>query len=339
MCSFLNLKIAFGKFAGTGDAMELKEIMKKKPNKKMLIDIFELSKDEKEIEKFFFIRENDQNNMDQRRSLCTYFKKLIVIMICLMDLMKVFLNFKTGDSIYKETKRLEFYKKIVRNALPNAGKIPLNQSLMKLSISELLAEVDLRDLQIYISINKTVVKKHKYHDISFRRRDNQEIENIIISYDEHFRLFCPKYKRKDELTKFLFKYIKKQMFNEYREKAVKNGKKIPYKMIVSNYDSEFLPDTTSRKIFYSENINKKNLLIFIKSNPEMKGIISEYVTRKLINDLVSKLYNEDESPIFGNTLSLKEFAKVFVHASKKHILLFKDCVIALETLNEVFKFS
>ena len=338
MSSFLNLKMAFGKFDSTGDEVDLKKILKKKASIKRLIDIYELTQDEQEMEKFFFIREADLKNLEQRKELCRYLKMLIVVMVCLLDLMKVFLNFKTGDPVYKETKRLKFYKKIVRNGLGNSEKIPLNSSLMGLSISQLLSEIDLRDLQIYISINKTVVKKHKYHDISFRRRDNHEIENIIISYDEHFRLFCPKYKRKDELTKFLFKYIKKQMFNEYRVQAVRGGEKIPYKMIVSNYDTEFLPDTTSRKIYYSENINKKNLVIFMNANPGMAKMICEYVTQKMVKDLVTKLYNEEESPVFGNTLSLKEFANVFVHASKKHILLFKDCVIALETLNEVFKF-
>jgi sulfur carrier protein ThiS len=280
-------------------------------------------------------------NFSKKQQLCSFFKNLLMIIVSLLDLMKMFLNFKTGESIYPESSRWDGYKKIVRNIIPGENKkqLKIDPSLKNQTISQLLSQIDLRDLQIYISINKSVVKKNKYQDISFRRRDNNELENIIISYDEHHQLFCPKFKRKDELTKFLFKYIKKQIFSDYKKQTLEKEGKIPYKMIVSNYDSEFLPDKTTRKIFYSENINKKNLLLLKKKNKKATESIIKYVKESLINDLITKIYKEDEAPIFGNRVTFCEFAKMFLHSSKKHVLLFKDCVIALDTLNEVFLFG
>lgn len=340
LSSFVDIKAAFQKFENMGRASEVAEILKKADTEDPLIDIYELSPDEHELENFFFTRGNDRQNFNKRRLLCRLFKRLLVIAVSLLDLMKMFLNFKTGEQIYAESPRWTGYKKAVRNLAPGnrPKQLKIDPELMTRTMSQLLSQIDLRDLQIYISINKSVVKKNKYQDISFRRRDNNRLENIIISYDEHHQLFCPKFKRKDELTKFLFKYIKKQIFAEYKTKTLEREGKVAYKEIVSNYNADFLPDKATRKIFYSENINKKNLLMLKAKNPTVTESICKFVRGSLIHDLISKIYREDEPPIFGNLVSLPQFAKMFLHSSKKHVLLFKDCVIALETLDEVFQF-
>ena len=340
LSSFVDIKAAFQKFENMGHASEVAEILKRSDKGDPLIDIYELSPDEHELENFFFSRGVDRQNFSQRRLLCRLFKRLLVIAVSLLDLMKMFLNFKTGELIYAESPRWTGYKKAVRNLAPGnrAKQLTIAPGLMTQTVSELLAQIDLRDLQIYISINKSVVKKNKYQDISFRRRDDNCLENIIISYDEHHQLFCPKFKRKDELTKFLFKYIKKQIFADYKRSTLEREGKVAYKEIVSNYNVDYLPDKTTRKIFYSENINKKNLLMLKAQNPTITKSICEYVRGSLINDLVTKIYREEQPTIFGNLVSLPQFAKMFLHSSKKHVLLFKDCVIALETLDEVFQF-
>jgi sulfur carrier protein ThiS len=341
LSSFVDIKMAFKKFEGMGQVAQLNKILKENNGKNLLIDIYEFTKDEYELQNFFFTRDSNRKNFDKKQQLCSFFKKLLMIIVSLLDLMKMFLNFKTGESIYPENHRWEGYKKIVRNIIPGVNKkqLKIDAGLKNQTVSQLLSQIDLRDLQIYISINKSVVKKNKYQDISFRRRDNNQLENIIISYDEHHQLFCPKFKRKDELTKFLFKYIKKQIFLNYKKTTLEKEGKVPYKMIVSNYDSEYLPDKTTRKIFYSENINKKNLILLKKKNSKVTESIIHYVQKSLINNLITKIYQEDEPAIFGNRVTFPEFTKMFLHSSKKHVLLFKDCVIALETLNEVFHFG
>ena len=341
LSSFVDIKMAFKKFEGMGEVSQLSKILKEKTQSKLLIDIYEFTRDEHELQNFFYTKESNMKSFSKKQQLCRFFKNLLMITVSLLDLMKMFLNFKTGESIYPESSRWDSYKKIVRNIIPGEHKkrLKIDYNLKNQTISQLLSQIDLRDLQIYISINKSVVKKNKYQDISFRRRDNNELENIIISYDEHHQLFCPKFKRKDELTKFLFKYIKKQIFSEYKKQTLEKEGKVAYKMIVSNYDTEFLPDKTTRKIFYSENINKKNLLLLKKKNKKVTQSIIKYVKTSLINHLITKIYQEDEPAIFGNRVTFSEFAKMFLHSSKKHVLLFKDCVIALDTLNEVFMFQ
>lgn len=285
-------------------------------------------------------------DLETIRRLCSFFKKLLMLTVCLLDLMKVFINHKLHEKVFpEEAPRYAMFKQALRRMSPNQTdfRFPVPEELERLSVHQLLDCIDLRHLQTYVVFNKTVIKKNRYKEVCFNRPgDFPRCERVILSYDEHARVFNSKFKRKDELTKFLYKYIKKQLFRQYRDTARKNhtGKRAPsHKSLVSSFDKKFLSDSASRKLYYSENINKKTLSQLRQKNPTIAGEIMNFIKKWLMSDLVNKFYSEERHKIFGAGLSLVEFSQVFRHHAKKHSLVFKDCVPALGALDHVFQFS
>lgn len=342
MSAFTDLRRAFNSFEGLGDLNTLRKILKDPLNKKPLIDIYEMTTDEFQIDKFFFERTNTNISFEKKRSMCRFFKNFLILVISLLDKMKVFINFKTNEQVYPENSRWTRYKKLLRSLKPGQGKSPslvIDDSLWCMGVTQLIQEIDLRDIQIYIALNKTVIKKNGYKDVAFRRRDNNKVEKLVVSYDEHFELFCPKSKRKDELTKFLFKYIKKQIFTSYKEDCLMKNNKMVHKNIVLGFDTKYLKKGQAKKIFYSENINKKNLNLLREKNSKINSLMNDYVQNSLISDIIHKFYKEESPSIFCNSVDFEKFSELFLHNCKKHMLLFKDCVIALDSLNEVFEFK
>ena len=68
-------------------------------------------------------------------------------------------------------------------------------------------------------------------------------------------------------------------------------------------------------------------------------MINQYMNKNLINDLIDKLYNEESKRMFFDKINVLNYSLIFLQNSKKHSLLFKDCIIALDSLNEVFSFN
>ena len=287
-----------------------------------------------------------ERDLEIIRRLCCFFKKLLVLTVCLLDLMKVFLNHKLHEETFPDAgPRHVMFKQALRRMSPNQSdfRFPVPVELRNMSVHELLDCIDLSHLQTYIIFNKTVIKKNRYREVSFNRPGAMpRRESLILSYDEHARVFNSKFKRKDELTKFLYKYIKKQLFREYREVAreTHTGRRAPsHKSLVANFDKTYLPDATSRKLYYSENINKKTLGQLKTQNPLIAAQIIDFIQTRLMSDLVNKFYSEERHKIFSAGLGLVQFSHVFRHHAKKHSLVFKDCVPALAALEQVFCFS
>ena len=287
-----------------------------------------------------------ERDLEIIRRLCCFFKKLLVLTVCLLDLMKVFLNHKLHEETFPDAgPRHVMFKQALRRMSPNQCdfRFPVPDELRNMSVHELLSCIDLSHLQTYIIFNKTVIKKNRYRKVSFNRPGaTPQRESLILSYDEHARVFNSKFKRKDELTKFLYKYIKKQLFREYRDVAreAHTGRRAPsHKSLVANFDKTYLSDATSRKLYYSENINKKTLGQLKKQNPVIAAHIIDFIQTRLMSDLVNKFYSEERHKIFSAGLGLVQFSQVFRHHAKKHSLVFKDCVPALVALEQVFSFS
>ena len=183
-----------------------------------------------------------------------------------------------------------------------------------------------------------IIKCKETSVVFFRTPKSIKIHRLEISYKEQKQYFCHRKKRQYISTKFLFKFIKKQILTEYKNESPVN-KKIPHKLIVMQFNDQYLLNEKYQKLYYSENINKTTLLTLAEKDNKILPIIQKYVANKFLFDLVDKFYNDFSVNFFKNDYNIYKFCDYFIIKSHNKPFLFEDCELSFRVLNEIFKFE
>ena len=187
---------------------------------------------EKDLWDLFYFRnfnemggDNTPQNMFSKKGVFLL-RKLLILFIMLMDLCKSFLNLKTGEDLFKSNISEEVHKanhQKVKNVLQNNNyynnkilKYSIDTSLYHLSLEALMMHVDVCFFQNYLLLTHVyLTKKFSKKLVNIRLKD--KVYSFKFTLKEQEQIFCSKSKRRDELIKFSYKFIRKQIFKNFKK--------------------------------------------------------------------------------------------------------------------------
>ena len=264
-----------------------------------------------------------------------FLKKMLILLISLLEINKLYFDLVTDKYpkfVYVlESKIINLYiEKLDNFRATKIEKLPLCKSLLKLTFPQLLSKIQIKDLYFYLNLNRIYVDKKigPFYFKLFKKQPNLFNINIINKAE----IICSKNKRKDEIMKFAFKFLRKKILlkfgidqenefntqinlkNEFNKKILLNNKILIEK-------------------FYTYNVSKKDIKE-LKKFPNIFNILKEYFEESLMQDLIKMISEFDHSDY---TISNKtEFLKTFFCNQQKRSLILQDVIIIYNIFSEVF---
>ena len=317
----------------------LKYEIQKNKKREILLDIYIKTENEKNLEEFF-LPMNNKKEVAPPKVMAEIIHLVLVLFLSMLDLMKIFINHKLDTKLYKEQPYYIQYERYLskRKSSIKLRELEICDSVHKLSINELLQKIKIEDLFNYMLFNKTVIKFKQRIPIHFSKGHKNQIHNIDLTLNEQKIFFCHRKKRQCTFTKFMFKFIKKNIFRAYKNESMVNREQ-PHKLILMQFNDQYLLDGENKKMFYTDNINKSALLRFKHMKAKINGKLKEYIEGKCVFDLVDKFYKIFSNMPLKKKQNIQEFIKYFVFQSHNKSFLFEECEISVEILYEIFCYS
>jgi hypothetical protein len=215
-------------------------------------------------------------------------------------------------------------------------KITVDPRLLTLSLEELLNKIDITDLSTYIILNHVYVYKnnqtvevklnHKGKDISFS-----------ITKKEQRDILCCKTKRKDELVKMSFKFIKRKILKEFELKEKLKNKKIGKTSCKNKFFKTFLNgDATGIKFFEFFDLSKKRLKV-LKTFSKLMNELKQYKDDKFIKEMIKEYILENSNDLLNEQMGLDGFMTIILSRQHKHSMVVQHILNSLKEFSDFFK--
>lgn len=260
-------------------------------------------------------------------------RKMMVLFIMLMDLTKCFLNLKSGEEIFKtqisaSTHALNRSKveAILLNqdhfSSPGSLKYAVDPALLLKPLSQLVALVDVCFFQKYLLLTHVYLTK-KFSSKQVRLRLKGSEFEFQFSLKEQEQIFCSKSKRRDELIKFSYKFIRKQIFRDYKKSlqvGVSNeaAKRSFYQEILEN-------NREAVDYFNSVDVSKKHLKKF-RNCPRIVSLIHDFKDESYIEQQIETNIFKKAETIFRDDLTFGDFLKCLFCGQHKHSVILQDII-------------
>lgn len=151
-------------------------------------------------------------------------------MITVLDIMKLYINYNVQKNVYRKSQFcssmpiLKYNLSIIKeiNSLKNNHSsmiFPLNkqfkicESLLSKSLQNLTNLVNVMDVSTYVLLTNVYMSGKE----NFRKIYLYTGETFTVNIKINEEVLFYKSKRKDELVKFSFKFIRKQLINRHRK--------------------------------------------------------------------------------------------------------------------------
>lgn len=301
-----------------------------------------LARDEKDLWDLFYFRnftessrEKSPQDLFSRRGIFLL-RKLLILFIMLMDLCKSFLNLKTGEEIFKTRLSFDVHKnnhQKVKNILQNNNyynnkllKYGIDSKLFALPLEDLMAQVDVCFFQNYLLLTHVyLTKKFSKKVVNLRLRGKNYTFKFTLKEQE--QIFCSKSKRRDELIKFSYKFIRKQIFKNFKKELFQERKDLS-----SNEDAkkEFYSQILNQNkeaidYFNSVDVSKKHLKKFEKCR-KIVDMIHNYKDNKYIEEQIETNIFKKAETIFRDDLTFENFLKCLFCGQHKHSVILQDII-------------
>lgn len=262
-----------------------------------------------------------------------FLKKFMIYILTLIKIVEEFLLYKTQErpmNVYTE-----FFKKI--SNLDKNDKntkidhtIPINKDHLNKNIYELTEEVDIECLQMYIFLSNIFInKKDKAKNISFIYKNHQY--DFIYRMQEQEKMLCCKIKRKDELIKFTFKFIRRQIMRDFMNQY---KKKLSYTQLKHKFYSIFLnSDKKAIKYFESFDVSKKGLLI-LEPFTNLSRLMNEFKSHQYIQRVMEEYIMIKVDPSIKKSISFRSFVEESLSRQHKQSLVVQNIINSLEIFEE-----
>lgn len=197
-------------------------------------------------------------------------------------------------------------------------KFKIDKELLTLDLHRLIEKLSLSQVSLYVLLtNLYMTGKESSRVVSLL-----EGTQIRVDIKANEQALFYKSKRKDELVKFSFKFIRKHILGRFRRSLEAQGTRLKSRENKRKFDSVYFgPNLKAKNYFYSMEVNKKNLP-HLKQSPEVVGLIKEYVKDGFLADQInSNIFNKNNN-IFREDLTLVDFIrKIFVVQNKNNFTL------------------
>lgn len=297
---------------------------------------------EKDLWDLFYFRnfnemggDNTPQNMFSKKGVFLL-RKLLILFIMLMDLCKSFLNLKTGEDLFKSNISEEVHKanhQKVKNVLQNNNyynnkilKYSIDTSLYHLSLEALMMHVDVCFFQNYLLLTHVyLTKKFSKKLVNIRLKD--KVYSFKFTLKEQEQIFCSKSKRRDELIKFSYKFIRKQIFKNFKKNLFDRRSDLSSNEDAKNefYKEVLNGNKEAIDYFNSVDVSKKHLKKFQKCQ-KIVDMIHTYKDEKYIEEQIETNIFKKAETIFRDDLTFEIFLKCLFCGQHKHSVILQDII-------------
>lgn len=289
---------------------------------------------------FKLVSGRDSISEGQVNRLMRFLRKVLVLLICLLDLNKLFLNLKSESQFFAEFGVSEacraHFERALRKFIAGNDMPRLNvcEELMRKDLHELVELVEIEELQFYHWMNRNYIDK-KTVDKRFEYTDNAgKRVAVSLSFRDRCQVICSKIKRKDEILKFTFKFLRKKILFKYErenKKQVRNqlDLKSIFNQDVLNNNAELI-----RK-FYSYDVSKKDLME-LKKNEKIYSMLVSHFLENYITDAIENIVQFKQEGFFREELEIENFVKLFYCNQQKKALVLQDVINTFEIFHSYF---
>ena len=265
-------------------------------------------------------------------------RKLLILLLHQLRLFNDYLRIKLGSVSPFESCRstVQKLRHCLDNQMMTEEQFAIDSSLLGLNLAQLVDRISIWDLQLFVALsNVDFLPKRTSKIVCFmnRQKEMKEFEMTIFERDS---LLIPKVKRKDEKIKFVFKSIRKQLFNEFKLKSKNNHSVEKTKRLFNNKYLHGKEDAI--KYFYSNDLSKKKLKVLNECSRLIHNMKS-YKSEKYIKDQVEiSIYRKSEDFLNNKKLNLADFKKILFDRQSKHTWILQDILNSIPAFETFFVF-
>lgn len=293
---------------------------------------------------FYFQDERLVGNLGCR--MMKVLKKLLVFFVMLMDVFKCYLNFKIKKPIFltqidpethqKNSKILEHIIKFEQYKEEETTPLCVDPGLFACSTAQLMDKIDMTLFPEYVILsNLFIMKSSSTRMVTMTLRNNSYSFQVTI--EEQQRLLSSKIKRKDELIKYSYRFIRKQIFKKFKEDLEKQ-RRVTLDEARSEFNRVFLNDDPAIIEYYKAvDISKKRL---VKLSPchRLHQTINSFKNEEYFPRQIEKLIFYKNDQIFEDHLKFDSFLKSIFCSQFKNSMILQDIIQSYFVFDSFFDF-
>lgn len=266
-------------------------------------------------------------------------RKLVILLLHQLRLFKDYLTVKTNsqESFLNPPETIRKLRLCISTQSLCDEQFAVDRECLGLTLPELLARVSIRDLQLFVAVsNADFEPKRTSKTVYFVDAHNCK-RQLDMTLFERDSLLLPKTKRKDEKIKFVFKSIRKQLFNDFKLQSKNNHSVSEAKRL---FNQKYLNgDEEAIRYFYSNDLSKKKLKVLADCKRLIHNM-KQYQHQRYVKDQVEiSIYRKSEDFLANRRLSLDDFKKLLFDRQSKHTWILQDVLNSIPAFEAFFVFS
>lgn len=268
-----------------------------------------------------------------------FIKKILVYLIALFDIMNQYLDFKILGSEEK------YQNPLIEHILENFNKStpivfkhiwPVDSKLIDLPLETLIKKISIKDIQKFITITHTFIQR-KYKTLKMTIEHRGKRSSFTLTTREQKLLLCCKIKRKDELIKFSFKFIRRMLFKKYRKEIILKEPYLQKMEIKDRFNERYLQSRPECiKYFESFDLSRKGLQL-LSDFDELKFNMRKFAKESYIEDLINEYILQKYDEILRKNLPFSTFFSEILSRQLRHSLVSQGVINSLEQFIDFFK--
>ena len=214
----------------------------------------------------------------------------------------------------------------------------IEPSLLSLSLREMVLSFNIFDLEDFLFLSRLYLPNKGLDSPLIFVRNDQTIP-LSLTAREQSALFCTKTKRKDELVKFGFKFVRKRILSDFSRAKSRKLTRPNKDSLKDLFRKEMLCSNSKiSKVFYGVDLAKKQLPILRQSTQLIEKIL-HFLAHSYIKDQISyNIFQKNEAALDPG-YSLQEYLRVFFANQHKNRLVLQDVLNSLKVFSEFFSQS
>ena len=290
----------------------------------------------------YFLESNSNNKRIQSinyKHAILFLKKIIIYILTLMKMVRDFIYIKSekGELAHDQHQMANLIRLSNHSSQDSfRNKIIIDETLCSLSIDALLSRFDITDFYTYLILGHTYIKK-KERQVRVKLKHNDTLYSFIMTSREQRDLLCFKIKRKDELIKFSFKYIRRQIFKEFREKHKRRFEEPDRNKLKQIFFNQYFKgDKEAITYFESFDLSRKGLEI-LRGYSDLKEMMCSFQEGKYIKSLVHEYIFDKSDDILKEHLGFQGFVKEVLSRQHKHSVVVQGVLNSLDQFIQFFQ--
>lgn len=263
---------------------------------------------------------------------------MLIYMLTLMRVMNEYLEEKTQSTPSAEHKTI---RTLINNCKRSGGshfqnRVKVDPSLPTKPLHDLVQLFDVEDFSTYLILAHTYIYK-KNKKVAIKIRHKRRTFEFDLTCKEQKDLLCCKTKRKDELIKFSFKFIRRQVFKNFKQNHKRRFEDTQKSKLKDLFYRKFLNgDSRAISYFESFDLSRKGLET-LKEFTELKKMMVAFHKDKYISALTQDYIFEKTDDVLKEDISFGQFIHEILSRQHKHSVVIQGIVNSLEQFIEFFQ--